>query len=234
MDLKNVKTEKELFELWKTRKNEELEIDHSKRFIEDGIVDENLWENGSKILYFLKEAYTDGNSDDGFSLTEAHRRYDWTKYGTSIWFRVAEWTYGLNVLSSMTADEVVNGGLNVVPRYKYFKDGELDNNLNSEIAFVNVKKSKGKSESDLEELKKYCEFDREFIKRQIEIINPRIIVCGGTKELFDKIFDNNDSFLEDKIVIEHCHPSIRVSKEDVYYGVVNKYVDILREKSKSK
>lgn len=234
MDLKNIKTEKELFDLWKTRKNEELEIDHSKKFIEDGIVDEKLWENGSKILYFLKEAYTDENSDKCFSLTDAHRRFDWLEYKTSIWYRVAEWTYGLNVLSSMPTDKIVDGEFNIVPRYKYFKDGELDKNLNSEIAFVNIKKSNGKSNSNFKELKKYCEFDREFIKRQIEIINPKIIVCGGTEEFFYKIFNQEDIFLKDKIVIKHCHPSIRADKENIYYGLVNKYVDTLRAKLETK
>lgn len=232
MDLNNIKTEKELFELWKERKNEQLEIDHSKRFVEDGIVDEKMWENGSKILYLLKEAYTTGDTDEGFSLTEAHKRYDWRNYHTSIWFRVAEWTNGINVINSMSIDEVVKGELNVVPTYKYYKDGELDDNLNCEISFVNIKKSNGKSTSDNEELKKYCDFDKEFIKKQIEIINPKIIICCATEEFFEKIFDKDDKFLDDKVVVYHYHPSAWVDKETIYYGLVNKYVDALRKKYK--
>ena len=48
---------------------------------------------------------------------------------------------------------------------------------------VNVKKSNGGSESEYEDLKKYALEDRLEIKRELEIIQPDIIVCGNNLSL---------------------------------------------------
>jgi hypothetical protein len=49
------------------------------------------------------------------------------------------------------------------------------------IAYVNVKKNAGgTSKSNNNEIAQYAVSDKEFLKRQLNLINPNIIFCGGT------------------------------------------------------
>ena len=80
-DIYACKTEKELFQLWKTKDKYdtyfvesntkiEITINHRNVFIEDGIINPEIWKDktsGKHILFILKEAY--GGEDD-WSLSE--------------------------------------------------------------------------------------------------------------------------------------------------------------------
>lgn len=45
---------------------------------------------------------------------------------------------------------------------------------------MNINKRGGSSSTDFKELNKYAEKYKEFIKREIEIINPDYIICCGS------------------------------------------------------
>ena len=45
---------------------------------------------------------------------------------------------------------------------------------------VNVKKSAGEKVSDYKEIQRYAEYDRRELRREIELIDPTVIVCGYT------------------------------------------------------
>lgn len=140
-----------------------------KRFIRDGIVCEEKWEaqHTPRVCYFLKEAYT--SNENGYNLVEDLHDCErpWT-----MWRKVAIWTQAIyNAFNDNICeydDEVLRS-----------KEKEIIDR----IAVVNVKKSNGGSESEYEDLKKYALEDRLEIKRELEIIQPDIIVCGNNLSL---------------------------------------------------
>ena len=89
------------------------------------------------------------------------------------------------------------------------------------IAVVNVKKSNGGSESEYEDLKKYALEDRLEIKRELEIIQPDIIVCGNNLSLLklvlgeelqnDDTWDNMLALWKDTLVLDYYHPAVHLS-----------------------
>lgn len=129
-----------------------LTIDHRNVFISDGIVNPEEWKKcRKKILFVLKEAY---GGDSDWSLTkELSTRAPWS----SIWKRIAEWTYGIfNTTDSVPA------------KYEPSKISMAENNpwLNR-IAVINLKKSGGGSSSNAKEIEAYALSDRMEIKNRL-------------------------------------------------------------------
>ena len=64
------------------------------------------------------------------------------------------------------------------------------NEIKKQIAFMNINKRGGSSSTDFKELNKYAEKYKEFIKREIEIINPDYIICCGSYwQIIDHVYD---------------------------------------------
>lgn len=64
------------------------------------------------------------------------------------------------------------------------------NEIKKQIAFMNINKRGGSSSTDFKELNKYAEKYNEFIKREIEIINPDYIICCGSYwQIIDHVYD---------------------------------------------
>lgn len=175
-----------------------------KRFIRDGIVCEEKWEaqHTPRVCYFLKEAYT--SNENGYNLVEDLHDCErpWT-----MWRKVAIWTQAIyNAFNDNICeydDEVLRS-----------KEKEIIDR----IAVVNVKKSNGGSESEYEDLKKYALEDRLEIKRELEIIQPDIIVCGNNLSLLklvlgeelqnDDTWDNMLALWKDTLVLDYYHPAV--------------------------
>ena len=121
-------------------------IDHTQNFICDGVVCPEKWFSQSiRPLYLLKEAYGEGSWD----LIADHL----CKSGqiSQMWRRVSKWTSGLLGTTENT----------LMP---YGNWGDVDhygNEYLQKIAVVNVKKSGGKSSSNMDEIRAYAQFDRE-------------------------------------------------------------------------
>jgi len=79
------------------------------------------------------------------------------------------------------------------------------------IAFMNLNKRGGYGSTDSERLKNYVEEYKDYLKKQIEIVNPRLIICGGigTDEIVKSLFDGDDS-----IIIARYHPAARRREKD--------------------
>ena len=107
------------------------------------------------------------------------------------------------------------------------------------IAVVNVKKSNGGSESEYEDLKKYALEDRLEIKRELEIIQPDIIVCGNNLSLLklvlgeelqnDDTWDNMLALWKDTLVIDYYHPAVHYPNRVNYYALMA-ICDVARKK----
>lgn len=93
---------------------------------------------------------------------------------------------------------------------------------------------------------KHAEENKISLLREIEIVQPRIIVCGGTMKYLEKIlgtkrnskcdnwyywFDIGNS--KDVLVLDYCHPAFRSYSLLYYYGIVNIYQQALLSKDNS-
>lgn len=210
---------KKLFLEWESRdihKNH----DKGKPFIYDGAVDEEKWEGASpKILFLLKEAYTDDDKNESWSLCKLIRER-WKEPKSLLWWNVGRWAYGIQ---HTTKD--------CIPR---FPEDKAAAKALFEIAFVNIKKSGGLKSSDSDDLKKYVESDGDLIKKQVELINPDIIIFGYTWGLVEELSRNANKvsewvyLRENRILINFYHPSIPWDKKIMYYALCAIYQKYLQ------
>lgn len=245
-DIRNSKNLDTLFSIWKNKpvvqtsykdKGQDVvvTVNHRDVFISDGPVDIETWNDrsgGKRILYILKEAY--GESSD-WSLSDWLRR---TAPHTNIWYRITEWTYGI---LNTTSEHIAR----YTPEDISFEySAEEPNKWIKQIAVLNIKKSSGKSESSYGEILAYANVDQEEIKKEIELIDPDIIVCGATAndidsivggELKNKLCDNwyywsNVIDGKERLYIDYYHPASRYPALMNYYGLVNIYQQALIDK----
>lgn len=161
--------EKELFSRWKNERG-------YKYFISDGVLDEAEWnKQGYKVLFVLKEAnWENGNADlCDFLLSESSSSY-W-----KTWNNVARWTKAL------------------------LEQGEYPQNVSKadksywlrKVAAMNLKKVGGDAVAEDETIREYAMSDRVYIKEQIKLYKPDIIICCGRGNgknadiLHDIVFD---------------------------------------------
>lgn len=242
-DINACKTERELFQLWKTKDTYEtfyvegdtqieIRINHGNVFIEDGVINPTIWNDrtkGKHILFVLKEAY---GGEHGWSLSEEVRvNAPWS----AIWNRIVEWTYGITLT---TADSIAKFEPSKISL-------EKPNPWLNQIAVLNIKKSGGKSQSHYGEISAYADYDSAEIIRQIEIINPNIIVCGATFGDINRIMGNpcqkgecdnwyyytNAIGNRERLFIDYYHPANRYPALLNYYGIVNVYQQAILEKN---
>ena len=73
----------------------------------------------------------------------------------------------------------------------YPKNNELPKFID-DIAIVDIKKvDEDKRRSYPPEIRDYAKRDKIYITQQIELINPQLIICGGTFDYYQIIYDNN-------------------------------------------
>jgi len=205
----------ELFKEWKLSVLEE-----SDHFVEDGIVCEEKWlKSKQKILFILKET----NGYKG-SISELINTAVRTRPKSGLWKRptfhnIGRWIYGL--LKAKEQDIIYSEA------HKFRKESLLS------CAFMNIKKTTGgrtATESVKENAKKYSKF----IRRQIELLDPDIIVFGGTYEIMKKyVFIEMENVsprvykYEKYICISANHPACTKKRIDMYNQVVISYKNYL-------
>lgn len=144
-------------------------------FISDGAVDYGVWavQSTPRVCWLLKEAY----SGDGepFDLAGAYLAGDSHTWRT--WKRVACVTRAVH---DAFAGEVGYDGESV-------DRGKQD--LLRSVAIVNVKKSDGAKSSSSADLMRYESEDRDLLRKQLEILAPDVVVCGGTGWLMRRIWE---------------------------------------------
>jgi len=183
---------KELFDEWKIRI---LKEDSKAIFNYDGFIDFNLYKQSDiKILFVLKESYSKeilSNKDD-FSITrllyetiqEAKIDFGSETQSSQMFNMLGFWAYGLL--------HKENDFQKTIEVLKNLKQKYLPS-----CAYMNASKKVliGQSFSDSKKVKAEFEKFQEFNKKEIEIINPNIIICGGVEgdyglaDEISKIFD---------------------------------------------
>lgn len=223
----------DLFVNWKKKKNENGNINHRDGvFIRDGVVCPEEWFSQTiRPLFLLKEAYA-GEQDWNLckeQLLSTDRKM------SHMWMRVCQWTEGL---FNTTKDKI-----SVYHQGMY--DKYYGNEWLKRIAVVNVKKSGGENESSMEEVNEYAEYDCEEIRKEIEICDPTIIICGYTISSLNIVFrqkikdyhNPDDNWIycmtinnHSVIVIDYYHPANQYPDLMNYYGLMNIYQLALKRK----
>ena len=145
-----------LFNRWKSSRK-------YQHFIADGVFDEAEWQNQKRrIVFVMKEANW---KDDSADMCEWVMSEESPTYWKS-WNNIVRWTIAL-----------LEGG--EYPRYVSRSDKTF---WLKKTAFLNLKKPGGSARSSDKEIREYARRDANFIREQIGLYDPDIIICCGRGE----------------------------------------------------
>ncbi len=199
-----------LFQKWKA------EPYYSESFNEDGIIDIDAWKKANrKILFLLKET-----NDYPGSISDLIK-ISWDEFPKNVYRNCARWAYTL-----------LNSSKNFIPS---FADSEVNlEQLGKKtlypVAIMNIKKLTGKPNADMEKIEQFAKSDSTYIQKEIEIINPEIIVCGNTfymlqshiypANFFKRLNGHHLVYLGgNRIYFDLCHPGAHFRSDILYYSL---------------
>ncbi len=139
-------------------------------FIKDGVMNADVWfKNKVRPLFLFGESF---GTDDNLREGETRKR---------AWRRIALWTKG-----------IMNTGATYMEPFKPCNNDILDsdNKYLERIAAVNINKDSGNKKVIFEEICEYAKAGKKLLKRQIELCDPTVIICGGTGRALEIILDN--------------------------------------------
>jgi len=189
------------------------------------------WHNAKKRILFLMK---DTNRNPGEDMRTWIGRQN-QKFITGMFFKnIALWLTGLNSF---------NDKYNYLPfEEAIIPEVFTDTFDNLPISIVNIKKESGKGTVNNGVLWDYVDKSKkygEFLKRQIKILNPNIVVCGGVivlkiarkiiypdvefTEINNWIYFNSEKNI---VLIESNHPS-RSPYKDNYEGMMEAFKEHL-------
>lgn len=148
------KKENELFEKW-------IKEQQHTSFLKDGVIDgETYFKEKVKVLFILKEANCPNGRDDLKKyLRSPELKGNWWK----TWNNIARWTIAL-----------LDGGC-----YPKTISSSYRASVLKRIAFLNLKKEGGGAQADPSKIANAAKTDNKYIKKQIEMYDPDIIICCG-------------------------------------------------------
>lgn len=210
-----------MFEFNKTKyrnfmKNWEDERPEYKTFVHDGIIgSKDYCSTEPRILFLLKETY------DSFADIATEEEY-YPKDGNSTHF----WRK-INIIKY-----IIQNSWNGNP----IKEKDIDECKElpiTGIAYVNIKKyAQNNSTSDFDDLKQYAEKDADFLRTQISLLSPQVIICCGTLDLYNSIYPENKlkqlndeiQSIDNCLVINSYHPSYMGESFEQLYEWLSKSI----------
>ena len=213
-----------LFDEW--RPHVEAEAGH---FVEDGIVCKESWRIAKrKVLFLLKEP--NGYKGEQGALNELLRKAAAPNSTNSMWDRptfhnVGRWTHGLLNYSGEVPD--------------YDEANRACKTAVLGCAYINIKKSSGGARAT-KEVEVHADKYAEFLKRQVALIQPDIVVCGGTYKLLKKhvypglsrVSKRVHQF-ENRIFINAYHPGYITNRKRMYEQVLSSFHEYMVGNSRS-
>jgi len=229
--------ETELFMEWKSCR----EYPH-KGFVADGIVDYVSYNaTQPKLLFLLREPNCEGDAqslDDDLrpGLREGGVTLNGERQPIGKWrsFQViARWTYAItNAGKEIPWSDIDNEANELIFRRENLR----------KVAIVNMKKNGGKSACNWGELARYCAACGKYVRRQIELYQPRLVVCNGTgglaeKYVFSHVEREAPRWTKNDIrwfplrtwpcaVVDMWHFGARMSHQDLHDSLVNAWREI--------
>ncbi len=184
-------------------------------FIYDGATDPTLWiESRWRIMCLLKEAHGGGKWNHAEAIKEADGllRVGGTA-NQATHYRMIEWLHAIECTLDQADPNIEKD------RKEDYREARKTM-LRS--AWVNIKKANGVATSDYDDLNHVVKKDARFLRQQIDLLSPRLILCGNTFGLVkDELFpgykripgaDCSYHQGQDRIMIDYWHPA-RKSKD---------------------
>ncbi|HQR03590.1 MAG: hypothetical protein JSR19_02105 [Proteobacteria bacterium] len=186
-----------------------------KGFIRDGIIDPELWGRAPrKVLLLLKEAYDEPGVTEGFDLREVIRD-EWKGPRYKIWWTAAYWCYAIHHASSC---------IPALPESD--RDYAAAGHSLLSSATINIKKSHGRSTSDDTEIGHLAQRDGEFLRAQVETIDPCVVICGNTWWAIRHLWPDAELIygglvwrVRSRLFIDFWHPANRFPNALNYYAL---------------
>jgi hypothetical protein len=183
--------QEDLFKEWQATK-------HYDYFVKDGIFDPKIWnEQKCKVLFVLKEANWEKENIDLCNWILGERSPTYWK----TWNNIARWTAAL---------------LEPGEYPKYVSKADKTYWLRR-IAFLNLKKVGGKAVANKKCIQQYAKNDAEFIRRQIILCAPTIIICCGRGTgknadlLYDEVFKTDELSDWKKSVLDYNYFTVSIN-----------------------
>lgn len=210
-----------------------LPEEERERFVFDGIVDENEWlDTPFNVLFLLKEANGGEESwDERDYLAEYFCDEEYMSTHSQSIDALLVWLYGIFHAFSNTS------WADIIPKMN-------DNHsawLLKQIALVNMKKIPGTGTTNYRKFETFFNepLNKYFLKKQLSIYSPDIVICGKTAYYLQML---DDVYSKDKWKETHCgipylrinntiyldfvHPLARVPKNYTFYMLVSALEEI--------
>ena len=199
-----------LQELWNSSRPE------YKKFCEDGILVEEDWDNSkTKIMFLLKETFDDFSKIKGIHPIKSGN-------SKTFWKKMKMWT--------IITDSIYNGV--EINHNQAIKEKDKKN---SAIAYVNIKKNVtktkevNKTNSSDRDILNYAVSDSLFLKNQIDLISPNVIICCGTfkylKNILPSVKENRLKY-NDVWIVKFRHLSNRKAYKTDNEELIQKLLEI--------
>lgn len=173
--LDSIRTMEDLFSVWKTAQYKESDISYLSSniprdmFLPDGIIDKEQFAAApKKILFIAKEA----NWHLSDSMTDTHKPVVSSFWHREVAFGRTPKTQFSNRLS-LLANAIMNADK------QNYTVVDKDHTILQSIAIINLNKRGGYSYCIWNTLNTYVKKYQEFIRKQISMISPDLIVCCG-------------------------------------------------------
>ena len=179
--------------------------------IRDGTVNEDFWSNlpNNRILWVLREV-----NDFPWDLRCLSRQFANAPVPTKIYKNWKD-TYGSIVQVSYG---IITGCREWGP---WAKNVDAIRTILNEIAVIDVNKCSGTSASDPKALTEAAEKFHDIIVKQIELLDPNIVILGGVKQFISKWLPMNDT---NRKWIDAPYPGQKDRTHQQYYDLILKEV----------
>jgi len=184
--------------------------------ISDGIIDIEKYKNSKiKIMWILKEPHDKGKG--GWDMRNFLKRPENLTQRNDNW----QWkrTYKNLMLSTWGILHNFQSYEKTLEDWKKYGNEKILSILN-EIAYINLKKTPGKSSSYPPEIRAAYKNNKKLIWMQINAIKPDFVICGDTYEFIEK--DIKLLSVHQSVFIKNYHPNFRKIKKDdrTYYNEI--------------
>lgn len=210
---------------WRKELDENLE----NVFVNDGILNLNIWNNSEiKIMFLLKESYGKFKSirNNALKVREGN--------GPNFFRNILYWKYAINKVYNTKYDKLNDDNfIGLLERFP-----EWEKNSINDIAYFNIKKILGKPSSNYNDIFSFAKKHKSLLKEHIDIINPKFIFTNSTtyncylhiydlKNLTGSKLNRGQKSLpkiylhQNRIIILFYHPSYRKSYKSLYQDLLN-------------
>lgn len=198
--------------------------EENRAIIPDGVMISNLYfKNNIRLAWFLKEPYDEPDGTGGgwsyFDMFKKKNLYleEFKKNHKTTWHPIIYISYSI---------------FNNFPKWSdmdYIRESHEMCEIVKQVAFINSQKlpSKSVTKSYFNELNESIKLYSDLLIRQIDLLNPNVLIFGNTFNIFSKIININESDLvtfnsikyvikKGNLYISAYHPAQRQVKRENY------------------